>query len=199
MSAISLISPPSCFTGTLTFRQLYIYQDFSGQNTICLDKELILGFTSWLHLCYDQFYPLETGLHLSLQVNHLCWTRSPLPDSVALEASPAVSVLPFLCQQQLQSLKWSFRPPAWLPEIKHTPKIYKASLEESCAEVLKKYVEFSDSHKYPAAYYKGWVQFKEHTGNKRLFKWMCQDLPGILRAIQIHNLDENSRSLWAVP
>lgn len=118
---------------------------------------------------------------------------------MALEVSPAVSDLLFLCQPQQQSLKWFFRPPAWLPEIKHTPKIYKASLKESCAEIPKQHIESSDSQKHPATYYQGWVQFKEHTGNKQLFKWMCQDLPGILRAIQIHSLRENSRSPWALP
>lgn len=130
----------------------------------------------------------------------LTWITFAGPEHLylALGVSPAVSVLPFLCQQWLQSLKWSFRPAAWLPEIKPTPKIYKASLEESCAEVPKQHIEFSDSHKYPATYYKGWVQFKEHSGNQQLFKWMCQDLLGILRAIRIHNPQENSRSLWAV-
>lgn len=74
---------------------------------------------------------------------------------MALEVSPAVSDLLFLCQQQLQSLKWSVRPPAWLPEIKHTPKLYKASLKECCAEIPKQHVELSDSQKYPATYYGG--------------------------------------------
>lgn len=96
ISALSLISPPRCFRGT--FR---LCQHYSGQNTICLHKKLMLGLSQWLHLCYDQFCSLETGLHLSLQVNCLCWARSLLPGSVALEVSPAVSVLPFLRQQQL--------------------------------------------------------------------------------------------------
>lgn len=176
MSVISLISPPSCSTGTLTFRQLYIYQVFIGQKSIHLYKMLIL----------TQVSPVTSPLLQPVLLPGNCTApqssgESPLLEQItstglsARELSPAVSVLPFLCQQRLQALKWSFRPPTHLPEIKHTPKIYKASLEESCAEVPKQYIQFSDGHKYPATYYS---EVKELPGKKKVFKRMCQDLPG---------------------
>lgn len=95
--------------------------------------------------------------------------------------------------------KVSVRPPARLPEIKHTPKTCMASLKKCCAEIPKQHTGLSDSQKYPATYYQGWVQFKEHTGNKQLLEWMCQDLPAMRRAIPRQSRRESSRSPRAAP
>ncbi|KAF2974465.1 hypothetical protein EK904_010025 [Melospiza melodia maxima] len=57
-----------------------------------------------IKFCCDQFCPLGTGLYLSPQAHHLCWTTSPLPLS-GLGSVSSCSDLLLRCQQQLQSLK----------------------------------------------------------------------------------------------